>query len=602
MVRTTNRGWQPLRALTLLAGLALAGGAIVHDTQAQPPKKPGGTKPPDKKPPVTAEKPPAPRTGPAIVLPSDAPGDLVEVKKIIDTRLETGWKENKLTPSHVCADHEFIRRASIDIIGRIATPEELDQFEKDLRDPSKKAHARTLLVDRLLKNPDYPRHWANVWTNWLLSRSGTFGRGTYHEQLATWLEDQFASNKPHHEIVKELITARGKNTDNGAVNFILAHVGEMVPAQRRGEDGNFEMVPITSRVTRLFLGIQTQCTQCHDHPFDANLKQEHFWGINAFMRQVNRKGTPPMVGMRRMGGYPTLELEEVGSINSSAVVAFEKRNGVVKEIKPTFIDKATSDGKVKPNPEASRRDELYRFIHESPNFPRATVNRLWAVFFGKGFCNPVDDFNENNQVSNPDLLNELGEKYRHYNFDTKKLIRWICNSEAYNLSCVANPTNDKAEHEVLFSRQLMKALSPEVLFESLMTATRSNATRDAQRELRNKWLDNLVSNFGDDEGNETSFNGSVVQALLMMNGDDINKAITSDKSTVAWALNRSRLEAMRINDIYRAVLNRNVGQAELRRVLEKFPLRPGYKDHSEAARFEDLLWGLVNSNEFMLNH
>src|SRR6185369_6797528 len=135
MVRTTNRGWQPLRALTLLTGLALVGGVLIHDTQAQPPKKPVAPKPPDKKPPLTADKTP-PRTGPAIVLPRDASSDLVEIKKIIDSGLEKGWKENKLTPSHICTDYEFIRRASIDIIGRTATPEELEQFERDLRDPS----------------------------------------------------------------------------------------------------------------------------------------------------------------------------------------------------------------------------------------------------------------------------------------------------------------------------------------------------------------------------------------------------------------------------------------------------------------------------------
>src|SRR5262249_28542804 len=152
---------------------------------------------------------------------------------------------------------------------------------------------------------------ANIWSNWLLSRSGTFGRGPYHEELATWLEDQFATNRPHHEIVRELLTAKGHTHDvkkddkiipgNPAVLFILAHVGEMVPPERRREDGVHEMVPITSRITRLFLGVQTQCTQCHDHPFDANLKQEHFWGINAFLRQVERqiegRGMLPQPGM-----------------------------------------------------------------------------------------------------------------------------------------------------------------------------------------------------------------------------------------------------------------------------------------------------------------
>src|SRR5437762_1950945 len=139
--------------------------------------------------------------------------------------------------------------ASLDIIGRTAKPEEITQFFKDPRDTR-----RTKLIDRLLASSDYPRHWADVWANWLLSRAGIFGRGMYHTQLATWLEDKYARNRPHTEIVTELITASGKNTDNGAVNFILAHVGEAVPPGRRGEDGMFEMVPITSRVTRLFLG------------------------------------------------------------------------------------------------------------------------------------------------------------------------------------------------------------------------------------------------------------------------------------------------------------------------------------------------------------
>src|SRR5262249_16032138 len=160
----------------------------------------------------------------------------------------------------------------------------------------------------------------------------TFGRGTYHEELATWLEDQFASNRPHHEIVRDLLTAKGKNTDNPAANFLLAHVGEMVPQERRREDGQHEMVPITSRITRLFLGVQTQCTQCHDHPFDGDLKQEQFWGVNAFLRQVDRKigedgrGMLPQPGMLRMAGYPVLTLIENDNSNPSAVVCYEKRN------------------------------------------------------------------------------------------------------------------------------------------------------------------------------------------------------------------------------------------------------------------------------------
>jgi hypothetical protein len=227
---------------------------------------------------------------------------------------------------------------------------------------------------------------------------------------------------------------------------------------------------------------------------------------------------------------------------------------------------------------------------------------MWAVFFSKGFCNPVDDFNEQNAISNPELLNDLAAKFKHYNYDMKKLIRWICNSEAYNLSCVANSTNDKPENEIFFSRQLLKALSPEQLFESLMVATQSSQGKDEQKELRGKWLDNLVSSFGDDEGNEVNFNGTVVQALMMMNGEDINKAINQKDKGAIGTVMKIAYPPQRINELYMMALNRPASRGEVQRVLEKFPLRPGFKDKSPEAPYQDLLWGLLNSSEFMLNH
>jgi hypothetical protein len=584
MAHAVERGWRPGRALALVVGLLVTGVLV-----AQAPRK--DTKPKPKPKDTKKETPAGPRVK-AITLPSDVSNDVREMVGVINTKLEEAWKENNLTPSANANDYEFIRRASLDIIGRIAKPQEIAQF---LKDP--KETRRTKLIDRLLASPDYPRHWANVWSNWLLSRAGAFGRGAYHEQMATWLEDQFAQNKKYHELVQELITAKGKNTDNGAVNFILAHVGEAEPPARRRENGQFQMVPVTSRITRLFLGIQTQCTQCHDHPFDANLKQDHFWGINVFLRQVVREGTPPNMRRRNMG-YPPLTLKEDTSANPDGVIAFEKRNGVFRETKGKFFENKD----VKLGRDSNRREELAKLILEHDNFSRAIVNRMWATFFGKGFCNPIDDFNEQNQVANPELLAELGKKFKHYGYDLKKLIRWICNSEAYNLSVVANKTNDKPEAEVQFSRMLLKALSPEQLFESLMVATQSEQAKDAKKQQMDRWLGSLVQNFGDDEGNEVSFNGTVVQALMMMNGQDINEAISRDKGTVSWALAKGRYLRPAINELYLAALNRPVGNQEYARLVPKLQLRPGFKDKSPRAPLEDLLWGLLNSNEFMLNH
>jgi hypothetical protein len=532
--------------------------------------------------------------------------DVVEMVKLINEKLEAGWKANKITPSRYVDDHEFIRRATLDIIGRIAKPDEIRQYEKDPKDKR-----RSLLIERLLKSDEYAKHWGDMWSNWLLTRSGPFGRGLYHDQMKVWLEDQFATNKPYNQFVTELITAKGKNSENGAVNFILAHVGEDLPAPRRLEEGRFEMVPLTSRITRLFLGVQTQCAQCHPHPFYSSLKQEHFWGVNAFLRQVDREG---QIATRRDDSTMTLTLTDRDSFNAEGLIYYEQRNGVVKLAKAEFLPSGdASRGQRLPLPREmkakgkSRRDYLAEYILEHENFPKAIVNRMWGAFFGRGFTNPVDDFNDNNQPSNSELFIELAARFKHYDCDLKKLIRWICNSNAYHLSCVANKTNDKPELEPQFGRMVMKSMSPEQLFESLWVATTPDGldVKTDKKTQREKWLNSLISNFGDDEGNEVNFNGTVVQALMMMNGEDLNAAITREKATVALAMARARAPADVIAELYLASLNRKPTPKEVITILAQMELRPLHKAmdvKNPAARYQDLFWALLNSNEFLLNH
>jgi hypothetical protein len=527
--------------------------------------------------------------------------DVSDTAKMINEKIEAGWKANKVTPSHYVDDYEFIRRASLDIIGRIAKPDEIRAY---MRDPAEKR--RSMLIDRLLKNDDFPRHWANLWSNWLLTRSGTFGRGKYHDAMTVWLEDQFAVKDPNYAtMVTKLLTATGKNDENGAANFVLAHVGEPVPNGKQKEEGQYEMVPLTSRIARVFLGTQIQCAQCHAHPFFNSLKQESFWGINAFLRQVRREGPRQMRRMR--GPLPTLTLRDDADVNPDANVFFEQRNGKVRMWRAEFLAPTGKDRGIRLDPKktgVARREELAKLVVSHERFPKAMVNRMWGLFFGRGFVNPIDDFNDNNQPSNPELLDELAARFKHYDYDIKKLIRWITHSNAYHLSYVANKTNDKQEHETLFSRMIMKALTPEQLFESLMTATRAEQadTAAAKKELRDKWLTALIANFGDDEGNEVNFNGTIVQALLMMNGKEINDAISREKKgAVALAMASSRNPQAIVNEMYLAALNRLPRPAERQGIMNKIYLRRGFKDTAKA-QYEDLFWALLNCNEFLLNH
>ncbi len=533
---------------------------------------------------------------------ASAGSDVAEVVQIINTKIREGWAANKITPSARASDYEFIRRASLDIIGRIARPDEIARF---LKDPA--TTRRSQLIDRLLASDEYVRNWANVWTVWLLSRTGNSGgnerdREIFHLQMHRWLEEHLQKNTAYNQMVRELLTATGRTNENGAVNFILSHLGEPIPREAQEKEGKFEMVPITSRTTRLFLGLQTQCTQCHDHPFNPEWKQEHFWGINAFFRQVERGGMANLKKPKKAMVTPVLELRDNPDLNREAVVFYEKRASPVMAIQPRFLDGKKLPPAANGTP-PNRREALAQYVTESPYFGKAYVNRLWGHFLGRGFSHPVDDFGEHNPVSHPELLEELGKKFVHYGHDTKRLIRWICNSEPYQLSCQANKTNDQADHEKFFSRMLLKSMMPEQLYESLLIATRAEVSenRETRRQMRQDWMSKLVVNFGDDEGNEATFNGTVVQALLMMNGDDLNKAITSKNGTVAQAVARRGGSSQVITELYLAALNRPPTANEAGRIGRILATAPS-KNRDPMGPWQDLFWALLNSNEFILNH
>jgi hypothetical protein len=511
-----------------------------------------------------------------------------EYSRGIDEKLAEKWQAHKLIPAARCNDYEFIRRASLDIIGRIATPEEVKRFRKD---PSEVR--RAWLIERLLASKEYAKNFANLWTVLLMTRSGATdpARSVYHEQMRDWLEKRFAQNMPWKEIVTQLLTATGKTSpENGAVNYILANLGEPVPPGN--QEGRFNMVPVTARTTRLFLGIQTQCTQCHDHPFNPG-KQLNFWGINAFFRQVDRKGK-----MSPRNKEPAvLELIDDPRLDSSGRVFYENRRGVVWSTKPYFfLDKVRL-----PAANVNRREKLAELITSSDYFAKAHVNRMWMHFFGRGFTNPVDDFGEHNPPSHPELLDALAAGFAHYGYDNKELIRWICNSNGYGLSSVANKTSASAEAEPFFSRMLLKAMTPEQLFESLVVATQAEMleSEEARENLRKAWLKDLTTNFGDDEGNEVTFGGTVVQALLMMNGGHLNNALSS-KGHLVHLVKKGSATGI-LDYLYMAALNRPPSSAETARILKVYRTAP-VKKLDGLSFWQDVFWALLNSNEFILNH
>ncbi|HJZ91441.1 MAG TPA: DUF1549 domain-containing protein [Gemmataceae bacterium] len=600
--------------------------------------------------------------------------------QLINDELAKAWKAADVKPSKRTSDYEFVRRAFIDLVGRIPTAEEVRDFAEADGSPSKRAR----LIHRLLyekeykpkfaertnpKDPktviaydyasEYARHFTNVWSVWLMTRGGV--AEVYHDSLELWLEDHFQKNTPWNEMVKQLLTATGKTNENGAAAFIASHLGEAVPKDKQMEDGRFDAVPITSRVTRLFLGIQTNCIQCHDHPFNPEWKQDNFWGVNAFFRQVERDGTPApkegLVAKKKMAALP-VGLRDNPDLNRGGRIFFERRNGIMHAQRANFLPhlaELEKDGSIPrraipPGTTKTRREYLADYIVQHDNFAKAYVNRMWAHFFGRGMNElpAPDDFGGHNKVVHKDLLNRLADEFAKEGFDTKKLIEWICNSDAYSLTYQANGLpegkggNAKDDTAVLFSRMGLKSMSPEVLFESLEVATRLDAApdKDAKKAKKDAWLAKLTRNFGDDEGNEVTFNGTIIQALLMMNGSELNAEISRQDGTSAVdkAMNKHKSgngynETAVINELYLMALARKPSgnptiylpakdaKGKERLDAKGKPIMTG--PISEAAFlsnkvsdmkkigagpgqwrafFEDVFWSLLNTNEFILNH
>jgi len=608
------------RGLALGAGLLIAGllgMGLDSSATAQPPAKKKDAKKTDtKKTDVKKEKGPVKEE--ATVPAAAESADIVTLPQSlqINEAIAAKWKENGiLKPSHRIPDLEWARRVSLDIRGRIMKPDELAKFMADSG-----SSRRGALIERLLNDEEYAENWSNIWTTWLMTRSGN---KLYHEQMQVWLEEQFSKNRGWDKIVSDLLTAEGDNNDNGAVNFILSHLGEPTPQPKIAEEGAFNYVPITSRTTRLFLGLQTQCTQCHDHPFNPQWKQKHFWGVNAFYRQVVRAGEPMMRGNQRGMAPPKLGLKDNTRVNSSQMVFYETRKAVVLATRASFLDGKKFD----PAASTNRRQQLAKYVVDHEMFAKAYVNRMWAHFFGRGLTvngKDVDDFGEHNAETHPEMLNYLAKEFIASGHDSKALIKWITNSQAYSLSSVADGqvqiedsnknkitvANDKPDQEPWFSRMLLKTMSPEQLFSSLWVSTYDNPrsavkkSRDDKAKLRDEWMNRLIVNFGDDEGNETTFNGTVIQALMLMNGKEVNDAITDKDGPVETAITfaKRRGTATSIMDeLFLATLNRRPTKDEIRKIQEG--VRPVLtKEKNPSAPWQDLMWALLNSSEFILNH
>jgi len=496
----------------------------------------------------------------------------------IDQLIEEAWAKAGVKPVKPATDDEFLRRAYLDLLGRIPNVQEARAFLT-----TRENDKRGKLIEYLLDHPDYAKNSATQWTVLLIGRQNQ-GRMVDRPSLTSWLRKQFAADRPWNEIVHELVSSTGSNKENGAVNYVLAHLA-------------FDAVPLTSRTTRLFLGQQIQCTQCHDHPSNQ-WKQVDFWGINAFFKGMKTEN----VSKPSATGLDAYDHTELSDEPTDAYVRFDRRNGLVGIAFPRFLD----GRKISQGTDVIRRAELGKLIADPNNeaLAKAFVNRMWAYFLGRGFVNPVDDFGTHNPPSHPELLDKLAQEFKQSGYSVKTLCRWIMRSRAYQLSSVK--TRPNAKDEGLFSPMQLKPMSPEQLFDSLLTATRAHqaGSGDQDHHKRDAWLRQFLFTFANDESEEsTSFQGTIPQALMMMNGELMNDALSGKPGSflcdvVEQAARQTRSpEAFMVDSIYLAALSRHPSAKEFAQAgqyLSAFP--------DSLQVLQDLFWALLNSNEFVLIH
>ncbi len=515
------------------------------------------------------KKAPAPsgKATPASTLPAGAKLDAHVLAHHIDEAIDARLRAEKVSPSARSEDAEFLRRVYLDLTGRIPPVDKATTF-LDSREPNKRAK----LIDELLASSDYGKHQADIWQSLLLPRTSD-NRFVPFDKMTKWLEDNFNQNKPWDRMVRDIVTAEGDMEKNGAVVYFLAN---QTPDK------------LTDNATRVFLGVQLQCAQCHNHPF-TSWKQEAYWGMAAFFTKVRFDGNPRQVA--RQGG--TVNVGESGRGRPLRLPISAKR------LPPKFLQ----GEQPKLDSGDAYRPVLADWMTspKNPFFSRAMVNRLWAQFFGRGLVNPVDDMHDGNHPSHPQLLADLSDQFAAGGFDVQSLLRAICNSESYQRTSKPIAGNSDAGPE-LFSRMAVKVFTPEQIYDSLIQVVGVPRQGNVGRRqgamairLRNVTPRTVFVNFfkGDDNADPTEYQAGIPQVLRLMNSPQLNNA-----GMIGPVLQSGKAPAEVVEHLYLATLSRRPTPREKARTLE---LVRKYHDEPRQA-YGDILWALLNSSEFTLNH
>ena len=510
--------------------------------------------------------------------------------KHLDRHINAVLKKKNIQPSRIAEDTEFLRRVHLDLTGKIPAPEDVLDFLKD-GSPNK----RQKKIDQLLGSAPYIDYWTRLWVNWLIGRRGD--NDDRRIGLTDWVQGALTKNMPYNQFVQELIAADGELKDNGAGNYIMRY--ERSPAV------------LTSHSSRLFLGLPMQCAECHDHKTEV-WSQKDYYGIAAFFNGIESEQKGYIETMDMAGNEKRME---------NFLITNEPRKSMWVERMDAEVSARFLDGTEYKGSLTQRREALAQWMTDqsNPYFSRAIVNRVWKHFMGRAFVEPIDGFGEENLPTNSELLDWLAEDLVIHDYDLQHLMRTILNSETYQRTSETNKSNK--DDEYYYSHAYVKPLSAEQFFYSLLQATgferlqqmkmkgsnrlggedRMGMLRDLERKKR-EHLEKFLFLLDNGEMEEIeAFNGTVPQALMMINGNMVNDSASHGErgSFVNYILEKWREPVDRIEYLYLNILSR-LPTAKEKTYFQRYMERSLYRNKDLA--YEDLYWVLLNSAEFSLNH
>ncbi|MBE7490204.1 MAG: DUF1553 domain-containing protein [Planctomycetes bacterium] len=552
-----------------------------------------------------------------------------DLSAAIDREIAKVWARDKITPTGLSSDEEFVRRVYFDLTGLPPTREETLAF-LDSKDKNK----REALINRLLDDKRFGEHMGDLWSNIMLGRGGRGDRGGGGTLLAIWFAERFNNNARFSDIIYDLVTAQGKTSVNPAVSIYT-------------REQPFSIANAAGLVTRTLTGVQLQCAECHDHPYEDAWKQTTFQGVASFFSPIQSRQNLRILPVDPEVTDDAREVRLPPAMGEN--VPAELRQAL--EQRGRYNRPVTLDGKPVTIPGRDFwRPYLAKWITRKDNrqTARYTANRFWSFAFGIGLLNPVDDFNSFNTPSHPELLDLLADDLVENRYDIKRLYRAMLNSRTYQLSGKGRPAKAEGWH---FASSAPRQLSPEQFFGALVTVSGSTemargyrgrvgspavqVRRQVEARMRQMQRDNpnmrdydfdeeslkrfeswyekmsdlwflrrsmaagFSSQSSDDEMTDVDgFSLTIDQALAVMNGEFTNRIAGSGRGTIATELvARVKDDSARIEYLYLTVLSRRPTAAETSR-LKKYVA----EQKDAAAAYEDILFALLAGSEFATNH